>query len=186
MLADNVTSSVVDEVKQHGLWLIIFGILQIIIGFFALTSPLYAGLGVAIAVGIIFLFSGIFELFNALKAPSVGWGVFRCCGGVLAILIGIVLLIKPLIGLSSLTLVLAFFFLFDGIDRIVQGFKLKGVEGRGWIIFGGAAAVILAILILVQWPLSNVWAVGVLAGIHITFAGWSKIMIGASARSLAR
>jgi uncharacterized membrane protein HdeD (DUF308 family) len=172
--------------KKGGLWLIVLGILQVIIGFFAIDAPMMAGIAVSVAVGVILLFHGFFELIGAFQAPSWGWGLFRFLSGLLAGLIGLVMLFKPVLGLGSLTLFIAGYFLIDGIDRIMQGWKMQGVPGRGWIIFGGVTSVVLAGLILAQWPLSSAWAVGVLVGIHLIFAGWAKIFVGISARSAGK
>jgi uncharacterized membrane protein HdeD (DUF308 family) len=180
------TQTVVEETERTGMWLIVLGILQVIVGFFALVSPLYSGVAVALIVGIIILMNGFFDLFSAFKAPTWGKGLFRFFGGLLGLLAGLLVLLHPLAGLNFLTLLLAFYFFFDGFERLVLGMRLPGVEGRGWIVFGGAVSLLLGIMILVKWPLSTVWAVGTLAGIHIILGGWAKLMVGTGARIAAQ
>ena len=41
---------------------------------------------------------------------------------------------------------------------------------------------LLGILIWTQWPLSGVWAVGVLVGVNLLFVGWSMMAAGLAVR----
>ena len=61
---------------------------------------------------------------------------------------------------------------------IVAGFQAKPIKGWGWLVFSGAVAVILGVLILRDWPGTAQWLVGLLVGIRLIFAGWSMMMMG--------
>jgi uncharacterized membrane protein HdeD (DUF308 family) len=93
---------------------------------------------------------------------------------------------RPLLGLASLTLVLAVYFLVDGIFQIITAFQIKPHEGWGWVLLSGLAASLLGYLIWSQWPFSGVWAVGILVGINLFMSGWSMIACGGTAREIAR
>jgi uncharacterized membrane protein HdeD (DUF308 family) len=54
------------------------------------------------------------------------------------------------------------------------------------MLFSAAMGVVLGILLLKEWPLSGVWAIGTLVGINLLFAGMSIISIGSAARSMAK
>jgi uncharacterized membrane protein HdeD (DUF308 family) len=54
------------------------------------------------------------------------------------------------------------------------------------MLFSAAMGVVLGILLLKEWPLSGMWAVGALVGINLLFAGFSLISVGSAARSLAK
>jgi hypothetical protein len=45
---------------------------------------------------------------------------------------------------------------------------------------------VLGFLLLKEWPLSGLWAVGTLVGINLLFAGFSIIAVGSAARALAK
>jgi uncharacterized membrane protein HdeD (DUF308 family) len=47
-------------------------------------------------------------------------------------------------------------------------------------------AIVLGILLLKEWPLSGLWAIGTLVGINLLFAGFSFISIVSAARGLAK
>jgi uncharacterized membrane protein HdeD (DUF308 family) len=54
------------------------------------------------------------------------------------------------------------------------------------MLFGAILAVILGFLLLKEWPLTGLWAIGTLVGINMLFAGFSLISIGSAGRKLAK
>ena len=46
--------------------------------------------------------------------------------------------------------------------------------------------VLLGFLLLRDWPLSGLWAIGTLVGVNLLFAGFSFISIGSAARGVAK
>jgi uncharacterized membrane protein HdeD (DUF308 family) len=44
---------------------------------------------------------------------------------------------------------------------------------------------LLGFLLLKEWPLTGLWAIGTLVGINLLFAGFSMISMGSAARKLA-
>jgi uncharacterized membrane protein HdeD (DUF308 family) len=47
-------------------------------------------------------------------------------------------------------------------------------------------SVILGFLLLREWPLTGLWAIGTLVGINLLFAGFSMISIGSAARKVTK
>ncbi len=85
---------------------------------------------------------------------------------------------QPLLGLATLTMVLAIYFLANGITEIIAAFQIRPTQGWGFVLFSGIISALLALMILNQWPLSGVWAIGVLVGIQLIFAGMTMITVG--------
>lgn len=174
------------EASKNAGWLIVLGVVQVIAGFVAMGSPLIVGIAVTLLVGISLGISGVARLIEAFKAGSFGAGALGFLSGLFALIVGGYLAFRPGVALATLTLVLAIYFVVDGIERIVVGFKLRPVAGWGVTVFGGGAGVILGVLIWRQWPVSGTWAVGTLVGIHLLFTGWSTIAIGSAARRVTK
>ena len=61
--------------------------------------------------------------------------------------------------------------------------RLRRAQGWGWLLFGGIATVILALLIWMQWPASALWVLGLLVGINLLFTGWSLTMMAIAMRA---
>lgn len=90
------------------------------------------------------------------------------------------MLMHPLLGLISLTLVLAVFLLIEACLEIILYFNIRHIANSGWVLFDGIITLILAILIWAQWPSSSVWVIGTLVGISLIFSGISRLMLSGS------
>jgi uncharacterized membrane protein HdeD (DUF308 family) len=170
-------------IKRHAGVGIAVGIIAIIAGVLALLSPLVAGLSIAIAIGVLIIASGVSRLFLAFKMGSLGHGLLVFLIGALSIVIGGYMLSRPGMALQTITLVLAAYFIVDGFFEIIWAFKLRPIKGWGWTLFSGIVALALGVMIWREFPLSGVWAVGTLAGIHMIFGGSSLASLCGSARS---
>lgn len=169
--------------KKSRTLLVILGILSIFLGFAAMGAPLMTGSAVTIIIGSVLLMSGVFELIHAFSGNGWKAGIFDFIGGALAIIGGGIIISRPIIALSIFTLILAAYFVIDGVTRIIVAFKVKPQPGWGVLLVGGLASLILGVMIWRRWPLSGLWAIGVLVGIKILFAGWSMIFLGTAVGS---
>ncbi len=172
--------------KRHSGVGMAVGILGIVAGVLALLSPTVAGLSIAMAVGALFLASGVSRLFLAFKMGSFGRGVLVFAMGLLAIIAGGYMLSRPGMGLATLTLFLAVYFFVSGIFEIIWAFRLKPIRGWGWTLASGIAALILGIMIWRQFPVSGTWAVGTLVGIHMLFGGTALTSLSHRARGAVK
>jgi uncharacterized membrane protein HdeD (DUF308 family) len=161
---------------------IFIGIMLVILGILAIGSPLMAGIAVAYLVGTFVLVGGILQTAFAFRAKSWGWGILTFLLGALTVALGIVMIADPLWNLGLLTIFLAVYFFVDGAVEIVHAFQVRPIGGWGWMLFSGIVAVLLAIMIWRQWPLSGAWAIGILVGVKILFNGWAMIALGMAAR----
>ncbi len=180
-----VDQEVLGVIKRHAGVGIAVGIIAIIAGVLALLSPLVAGLSIAIAIGVLIIASGVSRLFLAFKMGSFGHGLLVFLIGALSIVIGGYMLLRPGMALATITLVLAAYFIVDGFFEIIWAIRLRPIKGWGWTLFSGIVALALGIMIWRQFPLSGVWAVGTLAGIHMVFGGTSLASLCGAARSAA-
>lgn len=179
-----ITADEAKEVRKGGGWVVGLGFLTVLLGLFAMGSPAVAGAATSIFVGSFILIGGIFELIHAFQGNGWKAGILAFLGGALSIFCGVFMLARPLHAVVALTLVLAIFFVVDGIGRIVMSFKLKPESGWGVILFSGIITTILGFMIWRQWPVSGLWAIGLLVGIRILFAGISMITLGSVVRTV--
>jgi uncharacterized membrane protein HdeD (DUF308 family) len=91
-----------------------------------LSDPLWsttlASTWLVILVGLLTMLHGAAGLIVAFQGGSWGMGVLS----VLGILFGLFLVINPLIGVATLTLILAIFMLIGGVGAVVQAFRMRG------------------------------------------------------------
>ena len=102
--------------------------------------------------------------------------------GVITRLCGILLIGHPLLGLSFLTLLLVLFFVVEGAWKMVSAFSYRSVSGWVWMLVSGMLSLILSLLIWNQWPVSGMWAVGLLVGVDLLSTGASMIVLALALR----
>ncbi|HWB13002.1 MAG TPA: DUF308 domain-containing protein [Pirellulales bacterium] len=168
--------------RRSASWVIAFGVGLILIGTLAILAPLATGIAIETMVGALFIVGGIAELVYAIRAAAFGAGPLAAVSGVLSLVCGILMVLHPILGLQFLTLLLAGYFLVDGIARIVIASRLRDMPGSGWMLFDGIVTVALAVLIFAQWPLSGSWAIGLLVGINLLLTGWAILAAGLAAK----
>src|SRR6202011_5829271 len=163
------------------------GIILVILGLIAIVVPPIATLAFTIIIGWIFLVSGILGLittFWARSAPGFWWSLISA---IIAIAAGVVLLLWPISGTISLTLVLIAFFVVEGIVSIMYAIEHRNqLTGQwGWMLLSGIIDLILAAIIFAGLPGTAVWALGLLVGINMLFGGASMIAIALHGRNTA-
>jgi len=168
----NEANTIESAVSRGGM---VFGIVLVVLGMLSIAAPLISGVAIVLLVGVFMIAGGIARMLWAFRSGSFGRGLLSVVLGGLFILAGALVLARPLIGLASLTMLLAVFFLMDGVFEIMAAFKLKPTEGWWWLLVGGIASLVLGFMIWRQWPLSGAWATGVLVGIKMLFAGIEMI-----------
>ena len=173
------------EAKKNAGLLIFLGVLTVIFGILAIAAPFVTGIAVAMFVGFLLIFTGIARTVHAVKSQQWGTGIWGTVIGLLGVAAGLLMVFRPVVGLAWLALLLAVYFLVDGISEIIAAFKIKPDPGWGWELFNGIVALLLGIMIWRQWPVSGAWAIGVLVGIHILMSGWTMIILGTGARRVA-
>jgi uncharacterized membrane protein HdeD (DUF308 family) len=55
-----------------------------------------------------------------------------------------------------------------------------GLPDAFWHVLNGAVSILLGILVLAQWPVSGLWAIGMFVGIDLVFRGvtWTVFAFG--------
>lgn len=172
-----------ESLKQGRKWLMISGVLAVIAGTIAIIVPAVASVTVAIFIGWMLLFGGVFLLVDAFAVRDWGRIVVRVLLALVAGAAGLALLLAPLRGTYTLTVLLVLWFAITGVIRIVTGVAERGTQGAGWMVANGVITLLLAILIGAELPESSDWAIGLLVGIDFLFYGIAAI---AAASALKR
>jgi uncharacterized membrane protein HdeD (DUF308 family) len=173
-----------EAAKAGGKRMTTFGVMAIILGMLAMLAPGLTGISIAMLLGGLVVVSGIVRMMWAFQSGSLGRGLWMLVIGVLTLLCGIALLAHPLFASGVLTILLAVYFVADGISEIAAGFGHMG-DGGGWLLFGGIVSILLGAMIWAQYPLSGAWAMGTLLGIKLFFVGLTMIAGGSAVRSMA-
>jgi uncharacterized membrane protein HdeD (DUF308 family) len=171
-------------IYQHRRLFLIEGIILVVLGIAAILVPPLASVAVALFLGWLFLIGGIVGLITTLsdrRAPGFWWSLLSA---VVAIVAGILLILRPVSGAFSLTVVLTAFLLADGILMILYAIAHRRELSRrwGWLLANGIIDILLAGVIVLALPSSALWALGLIVGIDMLFGGWSLIAMSLASR----
>ncbi len=164
----------------------VLGVVAIILGILAMLMPAVAGAYAALLVGVLVLATGIVRIIWAFGSDRFGKGLLRFILGVLTLLCGIVLLANPLFAMGILTIMLAIYFVVDGVSEIVAGMMRRPQLGWLWMLLGGVVSILLGVFIWRQFPLSGIWAIGILLGIKLFFIGLIMLTAGSVVRAASK
>jgi uncharacterized membrane protein HdeD (DUF308 family) len=171
--------------KQGSKWGIVWGVLLIIFGVMAIGEPFLAAIAVTTFIAWLLIVVGIVHAvlaFHAHSGTSMGW---KLLVGVSYIFIGVYLLFRPLAGVATLTLMLAFLFLIEGVLDFMLWWKSRSMDGALWILVDSIITLVLGGMIYVHWPTSSVWAIGTLVGISMIISGVTRIMLSLAVKKVA-
>ena len=182
---NQLQSALAQSIREHWVLFLIEGIVLVVLGILAIIVPPLATITFTLFLGWLFLISGIMGLittFWARHSPGFWWSLLSA---VLAIAAGIVLLVWPISGAISLTLLLIVFFIIEGVLSIMYALEhKKELSGRwGWMLASGIIDLILAAIILIGLPGTAAWALGLLVGINMLFGGSALIAMALHART---
>jgi len=165
-------------------WFIAIAVLFIVLGLFAIIEPFTAGLGVTLLVGWLLVIGAVAHFINALKGGGAKHVILQLLVGLIYLIGGGYFLTHTIMGVSTLTLLLASVILVEGIFELVAYFRLRSGGGAGWLLINGLVTILLGGLIWFHWPSSSVWAIGTLVGVNLLMTGISRLMLGLAARKL--
>ena len=172
----------------HGHWKIFLvqGLVMMALGMLAAALPHISTIAITIFIGWLFFVGGIFRILSVMRsqsAPGFRWSFVTAA---LAILVGLILVLRPLEGVLTLTTVLIVLFVVEGIAAILIALEYRP-HMRNWIwtLLNGIVNLVLAYLIWRGWPATAAWAIGLLVGISMFFVGLSLTMLALAARAMA-
>lgn len=171
-------NSISDTKKRVSRWSMGYGILVVVLGMIAIAAPYFAGLSVNALISFLLIFAGITKTAFAFKADSFGSGTLQFLFGGLTIICGVGLILFPMFGLASITLLLISYFFVDGFFTVTASWAMKPMNGWGWMLINGLITIFLGIIIASDWPISGAWAIGLLLGVRLMMSGFAMLMLG--------
>jgi len=177
-----------DAFGAHWRLMMFQGVVMIILGVLAVAAPVIATIAIDIYVGWLFLFSGVIgliALFSSHHIPAFLWSLITAA---LSVALGILLIWKPVEGALSLTFVLTAFFLVEGVFQIATSLVYRdSLPGTwGWMLASGVSDLLLVAIIVLGWPATGVWVLGLLVGINLFMSGWAIVMMAFAGRQATK
>ncbi len=162
---------------------IVWGAVLVVIGVLAVGWPLVAAVAVESAIAYLIVFAGIVHIFLAFHAHGAGSTIWKLLVGLAYVAFGGYLIFRPLLGVASLTLLLAALFVIEGVLDLVLYSRTRSLHGSSWVLIDGIITLLLGLMIYMQWPSSAMWAIGLLVGISMMVSGITRIAMSLAIRN---
>lgn len=160
-----------ERIAKYAGWLKVEAVIFMILGVLAILLPGAFSLGLELFLGWLFFIGGIFAAIGSFQAIQAKGFLLRLASAIVTAVAGLLLIMKPMQGVLVLTLVVAAFYLIDGICKIIYSLQAKGTPGTGLAIVNGIFGLIIAGIVYAEWPLSANWFLGLIIGINLLMGG---------------
>lgn len=170
------------EIVQHWGWFLAFGIALVALGVAAVARSFSATIATMVFFGWLLLFACAIEVVQAIMVGQWAGFFHHLIAAILFGVVGFLLVTKPVISAETLTLFMAMFFLVSGLFQFIAALVVH-VPGWGWQAADGAITFVLGLLVLAQWPVSGLWAIGLFIGIDLIFFGARWIALALDLRA---
>jgi len=172
----DVIVGVTPEMIHHWGWFLAFGIVLIVLGIAAIARSVTTTVVSMVFFGWMLVFASIAEFVTAFMVGKWAGFFLHLLAAILFGIAGVLMLTKPTISAEALTYVMAVFFLLGGLYQLVAA-AWTHVAGWGWQALNGVLSSVMGVLILVQWPASGLWVIGLFVGIDLILYGWAWIKL---------
>jgi uncharacterized membrane protein HdeD (DUF308 family) len=174
----------VEMVRHASTTSVLWGVLLIVFGMVAIGSPFLAAVAVNALVAWLIVLAGVVHLMLAFRVHGAGSVLWKLLVGIAYLCFGGYLIMRPLLGVATLTLLLASLFLIEGVLNILLYVKMRPIYGSAWVLVDGIVTLLLGLMIYMQWPSSSAWAIGTLVGLSMIFSGVARVMMSLAVRKV--
>ncbi|HHF7374080.1 HdeD family acid-resistance protein [Legionella bozemanae] len=168
--------------QRHWGWFLGFGILLLIFGIIGLGMDIFLTIVSMYFFAALLMISGLSHFADAFKHKEWKGTVWQILVAILYLIGAGIVLYDPLLASTIITALLAWTLIVIGVVRISMSVSLRNTKGWVWILFAGICSLILGILILLHWPISGLWVIGLFIAIDMIISGWTYIFIAISLR----
>jgi uncharacterized membrane protein HdeD (DUF308 family) len=178
-----------DEMRRHWYIFLLVGILLAVAGLFAVAFPWIVADIAVLFWGWFLILRGVLEIIGSFYSRRIGTFLLHLTIGILALILGGLIIAHPNPAVTLLVVLLAAFFLAGGATQIVAALY---VRHPGWVftLIAGIVGVIVGVIIfslLQQSPdpeKISAWIIGTFIGIDLLFRGASYIAFALNIRTL--
>ena len=163
-------------------WLLGLGILFVILGCIGLGMVVGLTIASMLFLGVLLLIAGLSQVVDVFKSKQWKGAIWHALIAFLYIVGGAIVIYDPILASTLITVLLAWVLIFIGIARFIMASALRDETGWGWLVFAGLMAIVLGVLILLQWPYSGLWVIGLFIAIEILVNGWAYIFMALAIR----
>jgi uncharacterized membrane protein HdeD (DUF308 family) len=173
---DNVVvDTVLKELPVNWNWLLALGIFMLFAGTLGIGMSVMLTLASMIFFAVLIGTGGVLQIVQGIQAKEEKWGgrIFHFVIGLIYMFTTGLIVWDPVAASQGMTIVLAALFTAIGITRIIGAIRCKK-NGWRWLlpVLLGLVDIALATLIIVGWPATGLWVIGLFIAIELIMNGW--------------
>jgi len=170
------------QAQANRVWLVALGAGFLILGLIGLGMTFAVTTASILFYGIMLIVGAAAQFVDAAKRKGIKGIVYQILTGLLYLFAGMVILTNPIQAELILTLIIAGILLLVGLTRVVMALGMR--QSGSWLLHfvSGLVSAILGVMILVQWPVSGLWVIGLFVSVELMVNGWSYIFLGMSSK----
>jgi uncharacterized membrane protein HdeD (DUF308 family) len=172
------------EIIHNWGWFLVFGLALMLLGVLAIVRSVAATVVSMLFFGWLLVIAAGIEIVQLIMVGKWAGQGLHVLAAVLFGVVGLLIVWRPVVTAEILTLLMGAFFLVAGLFQLIEPFWIS-LPGWGWHVLNGLITLVLGILVLVQWPVSGLWVIGMFVGIELLFYGGAWVALSLSLRNVA-
>ena len=176
-----------EELPKKWGWMLALGILLLLAGSLGLYMSVAVTIMTVLLFGALILAGGALSLVQTIVDREETWQgqLFHVLLAVFYIISGALVLANPMAASAVLTLMLGAMFAAMGVTRLTYGFRCRK-NGWKWIlpIMIGLVDLIFAFILVVSWPVSGLWVIGLFVSVELLMYGWMLTFTALAVRKI--
>lgn len=170
-------------IKRSFGWVAALGVVLVVCGLVGLFYVGFATITSMVLFGWLLLIGGVVGLAQAVQNREHNYFWLALVVAALYIAAGVVVIRNPAQTAAALTMFAALLFLTGGIFRLFGGLVVRGPQ-MVWTLIQGAIGILLAVLVLANWPHSSVYVIGAFFSLALLFDGLGLLGAGLGGRRI--
>ena len=152
------------DLQRNWGWLMALGILFVILGMIGVGMTVGLTLVSMLFLGVMFIVAGFAQIIDVFKSHQWRGIVGHALIAVLYMMGGGLVIYDPVLASAIITALIAWVLIIIGITRFIM-------------------AIVLGVMILMQWPYSAMWVIGLFIAIELIVNGWTYIFLALGLRT---
>ncbi len=172
---------------RNWIWTLIFGIALVILGVIGLYLSVWVTLASVMVFGAMLIAAAVMHGIESFRKPDhrKGSRLENILMAAMYLAMGGYVLIDPLAASIGLTLVLGAVFAAIGVTRLVYAWQRRDRKTEALLhVLTGGVALIMAAIILMEWPVSGLWVIGLLTSVELIQNGWLLVFAALALRRI--
>lgn len=167
-------------------WMLALGMLFLLLGAVGLAMLFGITIVSILFIGLLMLVGGVAQALETLKCKGWKGVLWHLLIAALYIVGGLVVIYDPTSVSRLISLALGGVLAAVGVSRVFMARQLRA-KGAGWlgVLLTGLISIVLGLMIMLEWPLSGLFAIALFIAFDLLLQGFSYISLAFTVRRRA-